>query len=215
MTNNKISIIDYGMGNIYSVFQACKTLGYNPVLVNTPAEINDSSILILPGVGAFKQAMEILDSTGMSDTIKNHVNKERPLMGICLGFQLMFTSSEEFGFHSGLNLFEGHIRKFSKYNDKKELVRIPHIGWNRVKRSKENNWENSPMKNFRSEKEYVYFVHSFYLDAVSKECIGTSTYSDVEYCSSVLRNNIFGVQFHPEKSGKSGLNILNSFIKST
>jgi len=214
MKSNKISIVDYGMGNIYSVFQACKTLGYDPILIKTPEEIKDSNALILPGVGAFKQAMEILNSTGMSDAIIDHVSKERPLMGICLGFQLMFTSSEEFGFQKGLNLLDGNIKKFPKFNKKQELIRIPYIGWNKVKCQREDDWVNTPFRDFKSEQDYVYLVHSYYLDAMNQECIGTSNYLDVEYCSSVLKDNVFGVQFHPEKSGKAGLNIIKNFTLS-
>lgn len=212
MGSKEIAIIDYGMGNIYGISQACKKIGFSPVLVSTPEEIEKAENIILPGVGAFKTAMNKLNSSGMSSAIIMHINKGKPLMGICLGFQLLFTSSEEFGETKGLGVFDGNFKKFPNINKENKKVRIPNIGWYKIKLGNLKTWKESPLSGLKDEEDYVYFVHSYYLENNTPHSLSKSSYMGIEYSSSVYKNNVFGTQFHPEKSGKLGLRIMMNFF---
>jgi glutamine amidotransferase len=209
--SKKIVIVDYGLGNLYSIEQACNQLGYSTIFSSNSKDILGASNLILPGVGSFEVAMKQLNDFNLIETLKNFVKTGKPLMGVCLGMQLLFDESDEFGNHHGLGIIKGKIVKFPEIV-KNQKIRIPHIGWNKIFKS-EMEWNNTPLKNTNNE-SLMYFVHSYYAVPESNTNILTlSSYSGFEFCSSVKNDNVFGFQFHPEKSGKEGLIIYDNFLK--
>ena len=191
----KIAIIDYGAGNIQSIKFAIKRLGYDAVLTDDAAEIKAADKVIFPGVGEASSAMKMLKSTGLDKVIPQLT---QPVLGICLGMQLMCEYCEE-GNTTGLSIFDAKVVKFDN------SVKVPQIGWNQIYDLQSDLFEGV------NEKEYVYLVHSFYV----KECEETicSTEYGVEYTSAIKKNNFYGVQFHPEKSSKAGEKILENFLK--
>ncbi|MGY4383090.1 glutamine amidotransferase [Pedobacter sp. UYP24] len=206
----KTVIIDYGLGNLYSIAQACAHVGNTPVITSNREEIINADSVILPGVGAFKVAMDQLNEMNLTNIIIEFANLGKPLMGVCLGMQLLFETSQEFGEHEGLGLISGSIKRFPQvYNQKK--LKIPHIGWNRLFNSNIE-WGKTPLLEV-SDKDFMYFIHSYYAEPTDLSTILTYThYQDFKYCSSVQKNNIFGFQFHPEKSGEAGLTIYKNFL---
>lgn len=195
-----IAIADYGIGNLRSVQKAFNKLGYDAIITGDKALIESASHVILPGVGAFADAINLLKTTGLDKVIIAEANKGKPILGICLGMQLLFESSSESGVHEGLGLIKGKITRFDID------LKVPQVGWNAVKVAK-------PSKILRNvDGEYFYFVHSFCAADINDETCGITDYS-VEFTSAVEKNNIFGVQFHPEKSGESGLKILKNFAE--
>lgn len=202
----KVTIIDYQLGNLFSVKQACEVIGVAAKVSDKPKDIIESDALILPGVGAFKEAVDQLKSLGLFEVIIDEVKKGKPLMGICLGLQLLFTKSEEFGETEGLNLIPGVINKF----DSQSGMKVPHVGWNHVMKANQT-WENTPLESLDFE-DYMYFVHSYYVVPEDEECILTNTqYLGTEFCSSIKKSNIFATQFHPEKSAEKGLSIYRNW----
>ena len=201
----KVVIIDYKLGNLFSVKQACDSVGMLAVISSDRDEVMNADALILPGVGAFIEAMNNLESLNLITAIKDKVNKGTPLFGICLGLQLLFTKSEEFGSGNGLDLISGIIKKFPNKIDGRK-IKIPHITWNRIYK-KENSFKNSPLINIKNN-EFMYFIHSYYAKPSEKNHILTNTnYDGIEFCSSVIKENIFATQFHPEKSADNGISI--------
>lgn len=206
-----IVIVDYGLGNLFSIEQACKHLGYSTTLSSDPGIILGASNLILPGVGSFEIAMKQLIAFNLIDTLTTFVKTGKPIIGVCLGMQLLFDESNEFGKHKGLGFIKGKVIKFPKIVNNQK-IRIPHIGWNKIHKS-ELEWASTPLVNIKNE-SLMYFVHSYYVQPESKENILTRTnYAGFEFCSSIKKDNIFGFQFHPEKSGKEGLMIYDNFLK--
>lgn len=205
----KVVIIDYSLGNLFSVKQACDTVGMNAKISSEKIDIEGADALILPGVGAFIEAMTNLENLKLVTVIKDVVNSGKPIFGICLGLQLLFTRSEEFGSGEGLNLIDGVIKKFpATYNDKK--IKVPQIAWNKIYSSKQS-WKDSPLKDIE-ENEFMYFVHSYYVDPSEESCVMTLTdYEGLEYCSGIAKNNIFATQFHPEKSAEKGISIYRNW----
>ncbi|MEQ7800908.1 imidazole glycerol phosphate synthase subunit HisH [Pedobacter sp. ASV1-7] len=205
----KVVIIDYNLGNLFSVKQACDTIGINSKISSNKADIEDADGLILPGVGAFIEAMQNLNNLGLIDSIKNNVKNGKPIFGVCLGLQLLFSRSEEFGSGDGLDLISGTIKKFPAIVEDKK-IRVPQIAWNKIYSYKQD-WKNSPLYNI-SENEFMYFVHSYYVDPTEESCILTKTnYSGLDYCSGILKENIFATQFHPEKSAEKGISIYKNW----
>ena len=198
----KVSIIDYEGGNLFSVIQACKSIGLDATLTSDYNKILKSDGLILPGVGSFPYAMNILKKKNLINPIKDFISSNKPFMGICLGFQLLFSRSEEFENCEGLDVVKGTVRKFD-FHDKN--IKVPQIGWNKIYNG--IGWKNSPIENLKQQ-EYMYFVHSYYVDPFDKKNILSYTkYEGFEYCSSIKKSNIFATQFHPEKSGIEGIKI--------
>lgn len=198
-----IGICDYNMGNLASVYNACHLLDAKAEIVKDPNELKKYDRIILPGVGAYGDAMEHLNSTGMKDAILTFAQSGKPMIGICLGMQLLFESSQEFGNHKGLGLIEGQIVKFDK-SKMKEDHKIPHMGWNTV--------ENKTNELFHGlENPYLYFVHSYHAQTDDKNVIGYTTYG-YKFASAVNKDNIYGFQPHPEKSHDNGLRILKNFM---
>lgn len=207
--NNKVTIIDYHLGNLFSVKQACDTVGINATLSYTKKDIEDAQALILPGVGAFIEAMQNLKQLDLIGAIKEAVLAGKPIFGVCLGLQLLFTESEEFGSGEGLNLIHGVIKKFAATANETK-VKVPQIAWNRIYKQNQT-WVDTPLLELE-EKDFMYFVHSYYVHPSDESCILTRTnYSGIEYCSAVLKDNIFATQFHPEKSAIKGLSIYKNW----
>jgi len=201
-----VAIIDYKMSNLFSVQAACQKVGLSSVITTNKNEILDAKIAILPGVGAFGEAMKYLGDSKLDETIFQFVDSGKPFVGICLGLQLLFESSEEFGNYSGLGLVKGKVRKFQFYSNNSVKYPVPQIGWNKIKQM-DVSWTDSLLCN-NINNDFMYFVHSYYVEPEDKQVILTTTnYGNQEYCSSVQYNNIFASQFHPEKSGEIGLKI--------
>ena len=200
-----LGIVDYNIGNLASVQNAILKVGESAKIESDPSKLKDYDKIILPGVGAFGDAMEHLQKSGMQEAILDFVKSGKFLLGICLGMQLLFQKSYEFGEHSGLGLLEGEIIHFEKATLKKG-EKIPHMGWNLVKKVK-----NSALLEGLEDSFYLYFVHSYYLGE-SKNALGMSHYG-IDFVSIVQKENIFGIQPHPEKSHKVGLKILKNFVK--
>ena len=200
-----LGIVDYNIGNLASVQNAILKVGESAKIENDPSKLKDYDKIILPGVGAFGDAMEHLQKSGMQEAILDFVKSGKFLLGICLGMQLLFQKSYEFGEHSGLGFLEGEIIHFEKATLKKG-EKIPHMGWNLVKKVK-----NSALLEGLEDSFYLYFVHSYYLGE-SKNAIGMSHYG-IDFVSIVQKENIFGIQPHPEKSHNVGLKILKNFVK--
>jgi glutamine amidotransferase len=199
-----ITIIDYGMGNLRSVQKALESLGTSTEISADKEKINHADKVILPGVGAFGKAMENLHKLNIVDTLKKI---KVPLLGICLGMQLLMEKSEEHGQHQGLGLLEGSVDYFRNIPDIASNLVVPHMGWNKVKQTKKSSLFNNLPENF-----YAYFVHSYFVNPKNKNCLLGSTDYGLEFCSALESKNIYGLQFHPEKSGEIGLTILKNFI---
>ncbi len=200
-----IGIIDYGMGNLYSVSKALERLDHDYFVSDQPAELAKATSYILPGVGSFKDAMEQLNRTDLTTFIQNVVAEGKPLLGICLGMQLLFEESEENGLTKGLGFLEGRIVKFPGVTANGERYKVPHMGWNSLTFQ-----QPSPLLEGIDE-GHVYFVHSYY--ALTKDrsvVLATSDY-DVEVPAVVGKGNVFGAQFHPEKSSDLGISILENY----
>ncbi len=201
-----VAIIDYNMSNLHSVQAACNKVGLTSAITADVAQILDAKIAVLPGVGAFGEAMSQLTESKLVDCIVCFVESGRPFIGTCLGLQLLFESSEEFGSHKGLGLIRGKVKKFQFNTDENTKYPVPQIGWNRIHQNS-SSWENTLLRNNQRD-DFMYFVHSFYVEPVDKKVVlATTTYGDQEYCSAVQYNNIFATQFHPEKSGDIGMKI--------
>jgi glutamine amidotransferase len=208
-TKKKVTIIDYQLGNLFSVKQACDTVGINAEISSLKNSILSADALILPGVGAFIEAMNNLKKLDLVGAIKDMVKSGTPIFGICLGQQLLFTESEEFGAGNGLDLIPGVIKRFpEELNGKK--VKVPQIAWNKIYAS-DQGWDQTPLAELQKD-EFMYFIHSYYVKPVINECILTLTnYDGIEFCSSILDRNLFATQFHPEKSGEKGLSIYKNW----
>ena len=199
-----IAIVDYGMGNLRSVQKGLEQVGFQAVVTRDLQRIDSAQGVVFPGVGAFHACMENLKQFGLLETIQEWVRKKRPFLGICLGFQLLFSESEEFGVQKGLDLFPGKVVGFRPGEDQK----VPHMGWNRIDKKKE-----SPFLEGIPNGEYVYFVHSFYVVPDQDSLIATTTPYGVSFASSISTESLFACQFHPEKSQQIGLRILTNFAR--
>jgi len=209
----KIAVIDYRMSNMFSIKNALNVLGFDVEVTSDYSTIVSCDGAILPGVGSFPEAMKHIKELKLDVSINDFIASGKPFLGICLGFQLLFNKSDEFEDTFGLGILSGEVKSFSALNDK---IRVPHVGWNNIKKKQIPNIKNNfdPLKKF-NDQEYFYFVHSFYVDPDNKDIIATETeYDSFTFCSSVLKGNVFASQFHPEKSGTSGLKILKNYFLS-
>lgn len=196
-----IAIIDYGIGNLQSVLNAFKSLGFEAKITSNQEEILSADKVVLPGVGAFGDAIDTFRARGFEPIINKLVKNNTPLLGICVGMQMLFDISYEYGVHKGLGLLRGQIKKFEDNH-----LKVPQIGWNTLEIVKD-----SPLLKGISNNSYVYFVHSYRLSAADLDDVVAFTDYGVRYGVMVQKNNIYGVQFHPEKSGEVGLQILKNF----
>ena len=201
-----IAIIDYGVGNLFSLASSLASLGFDAVVTGDPAVIRKADRLILPGVGAFGDAADKLRETGLDELIRDEVRKGKELLGICLGMQLLFEKSSEYGVHAGLGLLKGEVVPLEGMID--PSLKIPHIGWNAL------TFVKPECRLFRSirEGDFVYFVHSFHAVGCEDSLSATAEYG-IPVTAVVSKDNVFGCQFHPEKSGKVGLAILAAFAE--
>jgi glutamine amidotransferase len=204
-----VIIIDYQLGNLYSVKQACDTVGINAKISCEKDDILNADALILPGVGAFIEAMNNLKKLNLDLAIIQKVKSGVPIFGICLGLQLLFTESEEFGAGKGLDLISGVIKRFPElYQNRK--IRVPQIAWNTIY-NHDQDWRKTALKEIKNN-EFMYFIHSYYVEPQDKNDILSKTnYDGVEFCSSVKYQNIFATQFHPEKSSDKGISIYKNW----
>ena len=200
-----IAIIDYGVGNLFSLKSSFAAIGQEAVVTGDPDVIRSADRIILPGVGAFGDAAAKLRQSGMADVVKEQAALGKPIMGICLGMQLLFDKSYEYGEHEGLGLIKGAVRPIAEVID--PALKIPHIGWNPLIIKKQ-----SPLFRYLKEGDCVYFVHSYYAADCADSVTSVAEYS-AELTASVESGNVYGCQFHPEKSGDVGLNILMAFCE--
>ena len=201
---SEIAIIDYGMGNLRSVQKGLERVGCKAQVTREPRQIVSARGVVLPGVGAFSACMENLRRFGLVEAIREVVLQRKPFLGICLGFQLLFTESEEFGPQKGLDLFPGKVVGFHPQNG----LKVPHMGWNRIVKKKE-----SPFLQGISDGDYLYFVHSYYVTPADVSVVATTTTYGTSFVSSIATDHLFACQFHPEKSQKIGLRILENFAR--
>lgn len=211
-----VSIIDYGINNLKSISKAFEKLGKTYSFVTSIEDVNNANCLILPGVGAFSDGMKGLQEKGLIEPIKEKVKNGTPLLGICLGMQMLFTESEEFGVNYGLNLISGRVVPFKRPNEvNMKGYKVPHVAWTNIRVpsfvKNKDHWKNTLLENIKQNVD-VYFVHSYYARVDNpKEVIATSEHGNQEFCAVVGKNNVVGTQFHPEKSGAVGLKILQQF----
>lgn len=195
-----IAIIDYGMGNLRSVEKGFLKVGIDARVVTHPGAVDDAHAIVLPGVGSFKDCMSNLEDMSLVDPVVRSIQKGKPYLGICLGLQVLFTESEEFGLCKGLHIFEGKVVRF--HVD----LKVPHMGWNNITISR-----RPPLLNGIEDEAFFYFVHSFYVVPSDTDIIATTTDYGVRFTSMIWKDNIFATQFHPEKSQEMGLRILKNF----
>ena len=198
-----IAIVDYGMGNLQSVQKAFAKLGATAEIITDAKKIKTASHIVLPGVGAFADAMKGLEQAGFIDSILLAIQSGKPFLGICLGLQMLFTESNECGRYFGLNIVPGKVERFL------DSVKVPQIGWNQIQQTKPGN----PLLFGVPDNAYVYFVHSYYVITDNQEIIATTTDYGITFTSMIWKDNLFATQFHPEKSQKIGLQILANFAK--
>jgi glutamine amidotransferase len=200
-----IAIIDYGVGNLFSLSCSLKKIGAESVITSDANVIKNAQSIILPGVGAFGDAAQKLQKGGMADLIKDLTQNGKPLLGICLGMQMLFDRSFEYGTHNGLGLISGEVCPLEKDITK---LKIPHMGWNSLDFKK----KDSKILKYINDGDYVYFVHSYYAKCDERYLSATSHYG-IDVAASVENGNVYGTQFHPEKSGEVGLKILQAFAE--
>lgn len=197
-----IAIVDYGMGNLKSVEKGFKKIGIDASVTSNPRVVNDAKAIVLPGVGAFKDCIKNLSDLSLTESVITSINKGKPFLGICLGLQVLFSESEEFGTCKGLDIFRGKVVRFQ------EGLKVPHMGWNTVKII-----NRPPILSEMEDNAFFYFVHSFYVVPEDKEIIAATTDYGTTFTSMVWKDNVFATQFHPEKSQELGLKVLAGFGK--
>lgn len=201
-----IAIVDYGVGNLFSLVSSFKAIGADAIITGDKEIIKKADKIILPGVGAFEDAAKKLRQSGLDTVIKQQASSGKPIMGICLGMQMMFKRSFEYGCHQGLGLIDSDIVPFEGKLD--EQLKIPHIGWNALKIKK----SDCPLFKYIKDGDHVYFVHSYFAESTIDECAASAEYG-IDFAACIWKDNIFACQFHPEKSGNVGLNILRGFCE--
>ena len=212
MISSNVTIIDYGIGNLLSVKRGLEKCGAQVTISSNSDEILSSERIILPGVGAFSKAMEELKNKDLIEIIKNSSKRGTPILGICLGMQMLLDESEEFGISEGLGLIPGRVIPIHKKSKNNNPLTIPHIGWNALVGDSLNDWEKTLLKGL-DQGDDVYFVHSFMAKTLDKShSIAYCNYGDYPVTAVVANKNIMGCQFHPEKSGETGLKILRNFL---
>lgn len=210
--NNSVAIIDYGLGNLFSILKACERVGIKAFISNNKKEIENSKAILLPGVGAYSEAMKNLNKLDLVNLLKYESEASKPIMGICLGMQLLLDESEEFGNQKGLGIISGYCKRFPNINLQNEKLKVPQIMWNTIAPNEGVKFkENTPLDILKPN-EFMYFVHSYYAIVDKPENILSKTnYCGIEYTSSICKNNVSAFQFHPEKSAKEGLKIYERF----
>ena len=211
----EVRVVDYGVGNLFSVCRALECCGFEPVLVETSRAILTAERLVLPGVGAFRDGMRELQARGLVQPIRDYCKSGRPLLGICLGMQMLLEHSEEFGVHEGLGVIRGRVVGIPNCARDGRPHKIPHIGWSALQPARDSGkgWEGTILKDIRPG-ESTYFVHSFNaMPDCEEHCLAYSCYGGLRITAAIHSGGIYGCQFHPEKSGPTGLRILKSFAE--
>jgi glutamine amidotransferase len=203
-----VAIVDYGLGNLFSIEQACAFVGLNSIITNSKKDILAADAVILPGVGAYGDAMLTLHRLDLVSVLCDIAESPKPLVGICLGLQLLMTESYEFGHHRGLGIIEGQVVRFDAPKEKDRMLKVPQIGWNRIfQLANGSRWDGTLLDGI-DEGEYMYFVHSYIVQPQESNVIlSTSRYGHIEFCSSIQHHNVFACQFHPERSGVKGMKV--------
>lgn len=211
--STQVTVIDYGIGNLFSVQRALEHVGARVTLASEPADVEGAERLLLPGVGAFENGMRGLRERGLIEPIRRHAATGRPLLGICLGMQMLSGISEEFGVHEGLNLIPGRVRALPPLDGHGREQKIPAIGWAELLAPQGVGWATTPLAPLQPGSSSVYLVHSYEVipdDAADR--LAEYEYGGRRVCAAIRRGNVFGFQFHPEKSGAVGLQVLSSFL---
>ena len=204
-----IAIIDYGMGNLRSVQKGFEKIGAEAVITADPQVVLEAEKIVLPGVGAFRDCMSNLQQGGFVEPILKIIAEGRPFLGICVGMQLLFDDSVEFGLYKGLGVIPGHVLRFPEgMKENGEELKVPHMGWNQISFK-----QNPPAFEGVAAESNVYFVHSYYVKPDDESVVATTTSYGIEFCSSIWKDNIVATQFHPEKSQEIGLRILKNFAE--
>lgn len=201
-----IAVVDYGVGNLFSLVSSLRSLGLETEVTGDAGHLRSASHIILPGVGAFGNARARLDGTGLVPVLREEAG-QKPLLGICLGMQLLFDKSFEYGEHPGLGLVPGQVADLRE-DLADSTLKVPHMGWNSLRIVRDD-----PLFRYFRDGEYVYYVHSFYARGCEESTLGTSRYGNVDVTGVVRRGNVWGTQFHPEKSGDAGLRLLRAFAE--
>ena len=213
MKSPRVAIIDYGVGNLLSVQRGLESCGADVIISNEPDEILKSDHVVLPGVGAFGNAIQALEMLDLPSLINEAVKQGKPFLGICLGMQLLLDESEEFGIHQGLGLISGKVQAIPTHATSGEILKIPHIGWNNLVEANNATWENTWLNNNKYG-DAMYFVHSFMANPYHQEHrLADCIYGGHRITAVIRKDNIMGCQFHPEKSGVLGLKILQEFLR--
>ena len=212
LTSVSAAIVDYGLGNLYSVQQACRYVGMDAKITSNPLDFITADLIILPGVGAYGDAMDALKRLNLVEILREIASSGKWLVGICLGMQLLMSESHEFGVHKGLDIIPGRVISLPKQEDMSIVdgvprsIKVPQVGWNQIWRG-DTSWDASPLSGI-TDGEYMYFVHSYYVEPEQKRVVTSTTkFGQIEFCSSLKYNNIFACQFHPERSSIQGLKI--------
>lgn len=205
---SRAAIVDYGLGNLFSLRQACKAAGLDAIVTSDRREILSAPIVILPGVGAFGDAMQALRTRDLVEPLQQYAAADKPLFGICLGMQLLMDRSCEFGSHDGLGIIGGSVELLPA----EPGLKVPQIGWNRVNAGTRS-WTRTPLEG-TDDGAFYYFVHSYYvLPADPAAMLATSRFGNMDYCSVVRSGSVVGVQFHPEKSGRKGIAVFSNLLR--
>jgi len=209
-----VAIVDFGLGNLKSVQKACEHANLNCVITSSSDEILSAQGVILPGVGAFGDAMQSIQRLGLTGALKQTAESQKPFLGICLGMQLFLSESEEFGNHKGLSIVPGKVKRFDHPVDELgRVLKVPQVGWNHIRPPKEGSWTKTLLEGVPNG-SHMYFCHSFYVEPEeSRHSLSVSVYGEREYCSSLKHGNTYGFQFHPERSSERGLKIYENFSK--
>lgn len=209
----KVVVADYGAGNLLSVCRALEHCGAQVVLASTPADLRNADRLLVPGVGSFAGCMQGVESRGLADAIREHAASGRPLLGICVGMQMLFETSDEFGEHAGLGLLGGRVKRIPHTGSDGRSHKVPHIGWNALQSVAGRSWQGTLLDGIKPQAA-VYFVHSFTASPTDESVrLADADYDGCCISAAVAKDNVHGCQFHPEKSAGIGLAILNNFVR--
>jgi len=211
----QVAVVDYGLGNLFSVRHVCEHVGMNATITADRREMAAADAVILPGVGAYGDAMACLRRLDLVGPLREIALSGKPLLGVCLGQQLLMSESHEFGLHQGLNIIPGDVVRFENPQGRRGPLKVPHVGWNRIAKpaGDDRRWDGTPLER-RAEGEYMYFVHSYYVRPQDPSVVlAVSKYGDVEFCAAVRRDNVVAFQFHPERSGRAGVAVYQHFAE--
>lgn len=211
-----VAIVDYGLGNLYSIARACEFVGLSAEVSSDAAVLEKADAVLLPGVGAFADAMRALQKFDLVSVLKETVHSGKPLFGVCLGLQLLMSESHEFGVHEGLGLIEGTVERLPEdepdlMHGQGRMMKVPQVGWQPIAEASPGSWSQTPLSE-TDQGAYQYFVHSYYVKPTNLDVVAAvSQFGETEFCAAICKDNIFACQFHPERSGPAGLAIYKNF----